>query len=326
MINSNYPKYVERTDNQVLATPAQCENSLVYLFPISASIARQQAVCDKFLNQPSVGLCDYRAFFPQVFLVFARFERLRSLQTAGAEHGFITYREAGIWIPTVHVKDAGFMPIASHLAFFPHYMFVDSVHALVSGREVQGWPKEGGELVVPLDPTLAHDFRLRTTVIDQFAPDQAARAEELISLSAIPGSAAGAGVQFWTEGRAALEAFVRLVAGKDARLALSGPGLALSVLDIPRAGLTFAFLKQFRDAARPTRACYQAGIEANVRISSFRGLGALPGSYALKIRSADSHPLVEELGLDTSTFSEIRGIHVKMDFVLEDGVELWRVP
>ncbi|HXX66656.1 MAG TPA: hypothetical protein VEK07_05725 [Polyangiaceae bacterium] len=329
----NYPRYIQRSINALmLQTPALAKGVTLYFFPVGSDITKQQAICDKFLNDPSrkasellshsQGASNYRAFFPQVFFFFATYGSLQSLEPPDSDRGGYKYLEAGIWIPTVfEPKDANVL--GSHLAMFPYYMFVNTSAPLAVGRELQGWDKEWAELGIPDRAFDADEFSISPVLIKRFSAESYG-VEGLLAQFRRVGDRtdADAGL-LWTEARAALKAIKRLVF-KDMDPWI--PGLALSIFGIPVRGLTFTFLKQFRDVRHPHHACYQSGVEATISIREFRGLGTLHGEYELNVTRADSHPLVDQMGLDESTFSRIHGFYAELDFVLHTGFERWRHP
>ena len=82
------------------------------------------------------------------------------------------------------------------------------------------------------------------------------------------------------------------------------------------------FLKQFRDAGDGTRACYQAVVEAPVRIGQVSTLPA-QSDHRIRVHPLDSHPIGQELGLADQQ-AEV-SFEVEIDFIVEDGVEVGRV-
>jgi hypothetical protein len=86
------------------------------------------------------------------------------------------------------------------------------------------------------------------------------------------------------------------------------------------------FLKQFRDATDTHRACYQAIIEAPLQVQIFRQGGFLSGKYVLRVNSLASHPLADLLGLrlENGEQQSQLGLWMKLDFMVGDGVEVWK--
>ena len=89
------------------------------------------------------------------------------------------------------------------------------------------------------------------------------------------------------------------------------------------------FLKQFRDAADPTRACYQAIVEANAaRRGALRRTSLLPGELRVSVRRESG--IAEALGLrasavsaETITSRSLAALYLELDFTLEPGKVVW---
>jgi hypothetical protein len=330
MSESNMPPYIERDDNQALVTPAMLGDATLYMFPVPCGISNQQAICDKFLNDPAGNVTDYRAFMPHVYLVMGRYGAVRSEGMIDQNRGFFRVRECCVWIPTVAVKQVALVPVATHFAIFPYYMFVDESHAMVAGRELQGWPKEIGRFHVPADPAQARKLWMQTSVLDEFSPSTRGRRRTLFRLTRTSEDEPSVISSLLSEGKEAARALLDLLVGSGQGIAPS-PTLPLSLFSPPQAGVRFVFLKQFRDAARPSQACYQACIEASTKITCLREVGTLP-TFELFIRRAASHPVVTELGIegvDTpegTTVSDLNGYYARLDFRLDHGKEMWRLP
>jgi hypothetical protein len=321
--HSREPRYIQHTNEQALNPPFFLKDSTCYFFPLESSVRHQQAVLDRFLNGPAGGALHYRAFFPRVFLYFGRFGSLTSSVPPDSLRGSVSYPEVGLWIPAISVQGPGPLQLASRLFIFPLYTFVDSSIALVSGREVYGFPKEMARIQVPpLDS--ATEFQLSAIVFDKFSPEGVGEERQLLQLTKSGGGPFGGIHQIITEVEAAIEGLVRIVFGGPG-LTIPEPELLFSIASSLLCGVTFTFLKQFRSASEPLRACYQAIIHARTR-ADFRRLGLLGGTYTLDVHSYASHPLVAQLGLDTGTFSSIQGFFIQQDFTLEGGIEVWRAP
>ncbi|MDI1442609.1 acetoacetate decarboxylase family protein [Polyangium sp. 6x1] len=318
MSDTGVSGYIERADNQALAQPLALSRATLYLFPVEADVGRQQALCDRFLNRPSFGVCDYRAFLPRVVFCFARLGVARAQSEPDAERGFFSFTMAGVWVPAVSTRGA--RPVV-----FPYYTFVDESHALVTGREVWGFPMELASMEVPRDAAAAHVFRVAPVLLDRFGPRTLARAEQLFQITKVPGTSRALFGEVWEDTKAAIAGASNLLFGGP-RIAVPDAGVLLDVAQSISSGLTFALLKQFRDAERPERACYQAGVEARAATQHFHRAGVLDGRFALNLKVADSHPMVEEMGLAAKSFDHLVGLFVDLDVVVESGVELWHAP
>lgn len=291
------PRYVTRTHDQAFAPPYRQHGCALYTFALPAVRARLQAIVDRFLVAPSQGRLQPRIAADHVLLYFCDFARSRSLAPDDARRGWLGERECGLWIP-LHIAGS---PTP---AFFTHAMFVDSGPAMCSGREVLGFPKEIGLLQVPRDPARAASLTLDALVLgdDRSCPG---RWLPLLELERVEAPAASPPEPL----RAAALRWAGL-------LGVDGPG-ALARLLGGRAD--FYNLKQFRDCADPTRACYQAVVRASATLRG--GLRVAPaGEYAYRIHPRTSHPFAEALGVPAE--GRTRGVFCHLDLDFETGVVL----
>lgn len=297
MTEPTRPLYVTRDNEQAFAPPYRQDGCALYAFAIPAERARLQRVVDRFLAEPSGGRLRPRVEAEHVLLYFCDFAQSQSHDPDDARRGWLGERECGLWIPLRVEGSRG-------PAFFTHAMFVDSGPAMCSGREVLGFPKEIGLLHVPRDPARAASLTLDALVMGDARP-RPGRWQPLLELERLePSSASPA------EGlRAAALRWAEL-------LGVDGPG-ALAWLTRGRAD--FYNLKQFRDCADPTRACYQQVVRASAVLRG--GLRLAPaGEYAYRVHPHASHPFADALGLPAQ--GRARGVFCDLDLDFETGAVL----
>jgi hypothetical protein len=125
------------------------------------------------------------------------------------------------------------------------------------------------------------------------------------------------------------EALVRHLAGDLPRPNSRGeivlPDLRLSrtlVEDLLAGRVRQVFLKQFRDAADGTRACYQAVVEAPIDVTR---LSFTPSTteWDITIHPLDSHPIGQELGVESGR--ALMAYEAELDMVVLTGTEVGRV-
>lgn len=300
-------RYVTRANEQAFAPPYRQDGCALHAFPLPAARARLQRVVDTFLAEPTGGRVRPIVAADHVLLYFCDFARSQSHDPRDARRGWLGERECGLWIPLQ-------LPGATAPTFFTHLMVVDSGPAMCSGREVLGFPKEIGVVHAPREParasTLAVD--VLTTADDRARPGAWQPLFELERVLPgrlpIAGEPGGSWVR-WIELLGVDAGVERGLLGQAARaaaaLARAGQGRA-----------DFLNLKQFRDAADPARACYQAVVRASATLRRVRRLGA-PGDYAYRLHAHASHPLADELGLPRE--ARVTGVFCELDFDFEAG-------
>ncbi len=123
----------------------------------------------------------------------------------------------------------------------------------------------------------------------------------------------------WETLEEAAREFLGILAGGD-RVMLPGLGIAHEMFEFfEHREYPLIFLKEFRDHADGKLACYQAVVEALVRVGTFRSAGWLPGSYEVSIESYASHPVVADLGLGSGKPPVVAAAYLDFDFQMEIG-------
>lgn len=283
MHDPSRPRYVARANEQAFAPPYLQGGAALHAFALPAAQARLQRVVDEFLAEPTHGRVRPRVAAHHVLLYFCDFARSCSLDPVDAQRGWLGERECGLWIP---IRLEG----SQVPSFFVHTMVVDSGPAMCSGREVLGFPKEIGVVGVARDPA-----RASTLSVDVLATGEgrarAGRWQPLVELERLESQHAPA------------------ISGLRALVSMVGSGLGRA---------DFINLKQIRDAAVPTLACYQAVVRTSARLLTMRRVApTLPHAY--RVHACPSHPWSDALGVPAE--GRVRGISCDIDFVLERGEE-----
>ena len=289
---------------------------VMHNFCVKADEAKLQAWLDKTFATPSGGAVRYKAVGSKVFLGVAEIGKLTMVAPGGPSKGYTSEIDVAIWI-LAQREDDGFFA----LRWIPAYLFVDTGQALVSGREVWGFPKQLGRFNFSppaRDPGGARTFSAEGMVVSPFGPDSPSRWATMFEarpISAKPGGGKG-GVLATLEGlaKAAVDRLTEDVATIAGKLQTAlGAG-----------SITMAFLKQFPDAARPASACYQAVVEAEARVIQLRGSGLTDDHYEVRITTFDSHPYLSELGISSDWQPVGQAMWTDFDFEQDLGAEIWR--
>jgi uncharacterized protein with NAD-binding domain and iron-sulfur cluster len=323
-------RYIELDDSDPPCPPYTARNVTMYSFTLEADVDRLQALCDRQLNLG--GPVEYRPLGPFVFFVAATMSPLSPASPAA----WTDEKDFGFWVPLVAGRrgEAGAFH-AERPVFYIPYLWVDSALAAQAGREVFGYPKAVGRLANPSSPEDAAEFSIDALVVPAPGPPGAPGARwqwrRLVTASRRDagtwGSLVGELGSIAELGRAAVAAIGERLGGG----ALPAPSLALLrslardalALDVP-----MVFLKQFRDAADGTAACYQAIIEAPNRMTRDPvEAGFLHGDWELAIEQFPTVRLIDRLGLrvrEDGKLAALLHIWVKFGFTAEPGQVIWR--
>jgi len=332
------PDYIARGGDLVMAQPLELHGATMYSFLVAADLAALTRMIDQQLNAvtASTGTI-YRPLVPMAAIVCAGIDQAFSTTPPDSLKGWMGERDFGVWIPVI----AGTMVEGSwkpgRIAWYLPYVFVDNVAAMVTGREIFGFSKQIAVLAMPPSPGSPGMFSIDALVIPTFSPSSQAEDLRLVTLTSCESAVAPEGT--WSDDAEAAEAvWGRIKQGFfDPAHGLAtptappaGPGFTpvgpiagwdtiknliddLATRDVP-----MVFLKQFRDATDPTKACYQAVIEAPAHLDRFYG-GWFTHPHDVVIRPCASHPIVAECGLGGQVMRADLGFWCRMDFTMRPG-------
>lgn len=264
-----------------LAPPGVFTGATSYAFGFRASRPAMQSLVDSMLNPVGGTSVRYDVAVDAAMVTFMGIERC----TSGTDQiGWEPGRECALWVPLVETELA---TGSRRIVLWTPYIVIDYTIGMLTGREVWGWPKVGGQITLPSDaPARPASFGCATTLLDTLAPDTRTRVGPLLTVT---GDAPL--IEHPSPWGGCLEAAKVFV---EALL----DGMARELIDALLAGpiLPTVQLKQFRDSFDPTRACYQAIVDSPAQITGFAGGSPLAWwTYEFAITTCESHQIVRDL-------------------------------
>lgn len=356
---STLPTYVERTGRQVWRPPYRADAAEVVGLVLPADQQRLDALLQRDLVQPSGGALDYRSVHANVIVTLASIGRMSSGELPDSLRGYLPEKELSIWC-LVADKTA-----KERLCWYLPYVVTDSGQTVATGREVYGYPKQLGtfDQAFPGALLTGGDTAVSALTIDTFAPTSCATSRPLATITrkSGPGTAPAKTswadeVLSWFPGGFAIDVDLPFTKGGKVQATITTSGLKLpgpsglppwlkpllkSLQGEPLVGEpdelaaemmknpTLVFLKQFRDAACETKACYQAVVEAPIAVdpvgASFTPLD--PALFTVALENWASHPIASDLGILPSTpITPTRAFHASFSFGIQTGYEVWKAP
>jgi hypothetical protein len=214
-----------------------------------------------------------------------------------------------------------FLP--DHLAWFLPFLFVDESNVIATGREVYGFNKQAGQIQKPAS-IQRPEFSLDVVGIPEFKPEATAKLERLLNLRSVDhaiGEEPSGIWRSWENARTAITPEILKALATDSK----NKAAEIATLLVTHQ-MRLVFLKQFRDVTNTQQACYQAIVEAPLMVQTFRQGGFLAEKFVLNVHRLDSHPLADILGLhlENDEQQSTLGLWMKLDFMLGEGVEIWK--
>jgi len=316
--SASRPQYINRGGEQVLPQPYAAERVAYYGFILPADAeAIRTHVCDPLFNTPSGGAVDFRPVGGWALLTFDNLARLASAEAPASTYGWFEEREAAIWV-LVEERTSG------QLYWTIPYIFVDNSYAMAAGREVYGFPKAHGRIQLPAEPAFASFFGAETLVLPEHSRyTQGVQRPILSARMTDPGDG---GIGTMRDSLMDLARAAGDVLGNDSAIGGDGqacPNIWSFLGDLFQRQAPMVFLKQFRDAVEPDKACYQAIVATDTKLTGFHGGRLLTGTYTATIPNYASHPIRRDCGFASETVTASLAFYVNIDFRLATGRVLW---
>ena len=215
--------------------------------------------------------------------------------------------------------------VAQRVVFFPTYICVDNFWSMAAGREVYGFPKSIGPVALPGVGEAPVRLSAATLVIETYSQNAKANLKPVMQIDrTAEGTMTGA---VWGDIEQAFKALVHAWTDGADSIIVPGWNLLVDIFKIlTHKEVPTVFLKQFRDAANGTRACYQAVIEAPCVTTALHGAGPLPGTFQATVVNFDTHPIQSDLGLAGPVVAADFAFWADLDFTAEMGTEIWKAP
>jgi uncharacterized protein with NAD-binding domain and iron-sulfur cluster len=291
---------------QVMLPPGQMKRSRLYTFAVPADAAVMTAFARRYLSDPTGGDIEVTAIAPYALCTYLRSDFMTS---TSEQIGTISDRECGLWIPLLEKRRGLSLP---RLVFWMPYVFIDNSIGMATGREIWGFRKEIGPVTIPAGEQDPARFIAQATIFRTLQTHTRGHVEPLVRVERdVP---LGPLERAWQTIEDIGLYFVERLFGAAWR------GLGIEF----RPSVDTINLKQFRDAADPTRACYQSVVTSPITISRLYAAGPLDGDYWLRITRCESHTIVSDLGLPGEETKVAFGAWLDIDMLAEAGQELWK--
>jgi uncharacterized protein with NAD-binding domain and iron-sulfur cluster len=280
------PPYIERPHELALRPPYLLTDTKLFSFVLPASRAVLQRRIDEELPHLRGELL---AAAPVVVLVAAFAARASSTDPFHIGRGVTPETDIGFWVP-VFPRTRGW-----GLCWYMPFVFVDAQAAMIAGREVYGFPKIIARVERSWQGSTLTHMTVATETIRQFR--------------------AGARVEQHT-----------LIELEDVHHAMPRrlPKLAFPTPSVTKARLLFT--KQVRDVTHVDRSALSQCVMAESIVRELRDARAMTGTTRIRILRADSHPIVEHLGLAHRRDGDFDVLEARVhgfadfDFTLEPGL------
>ncbi len=281
-------KYIHHPGDPQGRPPYLGRNVLMHGALIRGDKAKLDAFCDLVLNQVDPDL-EFEVVGNVVLYAALYGQRMSSAHPEDAQYGYAVEDDIGLWILTLGGRKG--QPRA--LRWLPAFIFVDSASALMTGRELYGYPKMLGRMTRRGLDDADFAVSLRAECFLRKDPQEQAREHEVLRIERAP---APTGAQALVGGLFDLAVWNDLAANlKPAFL-----------------GMPMVFLKQMRDPTAVDEATVREVVAVTVAPSAIPDLH-LVADYRLVLPANATFMIREALGCAAESPIE-SGFWTRFDF------------
>lgn len=305
---SQHLLYSHFLSNPVAKPPCRMSNAKMYGFFAKIDPLKVQNYIDSTLNLAATDELYFKGIGEYALLTFTDIEKIASLTPPFSEQGWMQETDIIIWLPIAQVEKQGTDEDITHLYWYPAFICVNNIYALINGRETWGYNKYLCDYQMPSSVEMLTDFSVSLDCFKHFSPSSKLQSQQLFTVTKNTATQTGGLLS-------ALEDFGEQVANLFAGDHL---GIDLSLLKQLLSGfvnpqMDQILFKQFPDG-QGDKAVYQAVLHSPSEIKKIHQFKLLSGNYQLHLQQVDSFPLAQMFGLQLGSQAVHLPFYIKMDF------------
>ncbi|TGV20858.1 acetoacetate decarboxylase [Pseudoalteromonas sp. MEBiC 03607] len=299
--HSNYSHFLS---NPVAKPPCRMTNAQMYGFFVSACEQKMQAYVDTTLNLLATDSVSFNVLGSSCLLTFTDIEKISSLTPPFSEHGWMQETDIIIWLPVAKMVKGDI----NHLYWYPAFISVNNIYALINGREAWGYNKYLCEYQMPSALDDAGRFAISLECFDVFKPDSKLAMHELLTIEQTDASISENLLDNVSRfSKRVADLFDSQVKGIDLAL------LKQLLEGFIHPQMDQILFKQFPDG-EGNKAVYQSVVHSPSVIKKVHQLTLLHNDFKLNVKSLASFPLNDMFGIALGKQSVHLPFYVNMDF------------
>ena len=305
---SQHPLYSHFLSNPVAKPPCRMSNANMYGFFAKIDQLKVQNYIDSTLNLVATDELYFKGIGEYALLTFTDIEKIASLTAPFSEQGWMQETDIIIWLPIAQVEKQGNDEDITHLYWYPAFICVNNIYALINGRETWGYNKYLCDYQMPSSVDMLTDFSVSLDCFKHFSPTSKLQSQQLFTVMNTA----------TVQNDGILSAFENF--GEQVASLFDGEHLGIDLALLKQLLHGFVnpqmdqiLFKQFPDG-EGDKAVYQAVLHSPSEIKKIHQFKLLSGDYQLHLQQVDSFPLAQMFGLKLGSQAVHLPFYIKMDF------------
>lgn len=306
-MNSPLLQYQHFLSNPIAKPPCRMNNANMYGFFADIDEVKVQQFIDTTLNIVATDEVYFKGLGEFALITFTDIEKIASITPPYNQHGWMQETDIIIWLPVAKVEKQGASENIAHLYWYPAFICVNNIYALINGRETWGYNKYLCDYTMPSTPSQLSPLSVSVECFKHFSASSKLQMHTLFTVTPDTDDD--------HDYLSVLDDFGEHVADLFAAKHL---GIDLSLLKQLLNGfinpqMDQILFKQFPDG-QGDKAVYQAVVHSPSEIKQIHRFKLLKPDFTLTLNKLDSFPLDDMFGLKVGSQSLHLPFYIKMDF------------
>ena len=308
------PDYQHFYSNPIAKPPCRMLNAQMYGFFVAGNREKIQTYLDKTLNSVPSSEFSFKALSDWCLLTFTDIENIASKVEPFSDYGYMQETDIIIWLPVLQLNLETLR--AEHLYWYPAFITVNNINALINGRETWGYNKYLCRYAMPSEPTAPLNFSLSLDCFKTYNRNNKMDWHELLSISAEDD-----GESWLKEVMEVGEEISELFRDSVDDLNVDEQFLKQFLSGFTHPQMDQILFKQFPDGMAE-KSVYSAVVHSPSEVKKIHKVAFLKDDLKLQVNKIDSFPLDKMFGITLGENEVKLPYYVKMDFDQAGAEEL----
>ncbi|MCF6434098.1 MULTISPECIES: acetoacetate decarboxylase [Pseudoalteromonas] len=314
MSEEQYGTYQHFYGNPIAKPPCRMINAMMYGFFIKGTYVSIQSYIDNTLNSISNSEFHFKALSSYCLLTFTDIENIASKVEPFRSYGWMQETDIIVWLPVAQIDSA--TNKMTHLYWYPAFITVNNINALVNGRETWGYNKYQCRYEMPDSHKKADYFSLSMETFNPFSPDTKMAWHELLNITRHSDD------DSWFEELFEIGHEVAdLLHSSCDEINISADLLKQFLSGFTHPQMDQILFKQFPDGFAEN-AVYKAVVHSPSEIKRIHKMGFLKDEFKVTINRLDAFPLNDMFGINIGEQMAKLPYYVSMDFDQDGAYEI----
>ena len=314
MTESLYGRYQHFPGNPIAKPPCRMLNAMMYGFFIAGDYEKIHEFVNATLNTVQSSTFYFQPLSSYCLLTFTDIENIASKVPPFSDYGWMQETDIIVWLPIAQVSKAD--QKVSHIYWYPAFIAVNNINALVNGRETWGYNKYQCRYEMPTSYKQADYFSISLDTFHPFTPETKMRCHELLNVKRI------ADDDTWFEELVEIgHEISQLLHSSCGDLNISAELIKQFLEGFKNPQMDQILFKQFPDGFA-NESVYKAVVHSPSTIEKIHKVGFLKDEYRVTINKLDAFPFDDMFGIAIGEQQAVLPYYVSMDFDQDGAYEI----